>query len=229
MSAFLLKWKRIAGMVAGVLSVTFTFSAFFYAKTIEGASAVGTERNFYFLVAEGGSVEVSTQTIGLQGGAGYSLLYEDGVYAAYSVYFSEDESKVAQGSVEKTGEHAEIVVVTSKPLYLKTEKQKKHATTISGAFESLYGCMQVLHGEIARLERGATQESSKRILQTLSRQFSFLAKEYEKTIAGYKKACKNAEERLLEVTKGVVYAKDLRYILCELSVAYANLSKNFSL
>lgn len=224
-----MKWKKIAGMVAGVLSISFTFSALLYAKTLENVQTAGKERNFYFLVSDTSSLEVSTQIIGLQGGAGYSLTYQDGEYAAYSVYFSENESRDAQSSVAKIGESAEIVTVTSSPLYLKTAKQKKQAATISGAFESLYGCMQVLNGEIARLERGATQESSKRILQMLSRQFAFLGKEYEETVSGYKKTCENAEKRLLEATSGVVYAKDLRYILCELSVAYANLSKNFSL
>ncbi len=229
MSAFLIKWKKVAGIVVGVLSVLFTCSAFLYAKTLESAQTVGTEKNFYFLVSDSNSLEVSTQITRLQGGAGYSLLYEEGEYAAYSVYFSENESLAAQSSVAQTGESAEILVVKSAPLYLKTKKQKKHAALIGGAFESLYGCMQVLNGEIKRLERGATQESSKRILQTLSRQFSFLGKEYAERVAGYKEACENAEKRLLEATAGIVYAKDLRYILCELSVAYANLSKNFFL
>lgn len=224
-----MKWKRIAGIVACILSVSFTLSAFVYAKTLESALTVGTERNFYFLVSDRGSVEVSAQMIGLQGGAGYSLTYKNGEYAAYSVYFSENESRDAQSSVAKIGESAEIVTVTSSPLRLKTAKQKKQAALITGAFESLYGCMQVLNGEIARLEWGATQESSKRIVQTLSRQFSFLGKEYAETVSGYKETCENAEKRLLEATSGVVYAKDLRYILCELSVAYANLSKNFFL
>lgn len=215
--------------MAGVLSVSFTISAFFYAKTIESAWKMGTGKNFYFLVSEGRSLQVSTQTIGLQGGAGYSLFYEDGAYAAYSVYFTEAESNTAQSSVENTGENAKIVVVTSGPLYLKTQKQKRKALAISGAFESLYGCIQVLNFEIARLEKGATQESSKRILQTLSRQFSFLGNKYAEMVAGYKRVCKNAQELLSESISNIVYAKDLRYLLCELSVAYANLSKNFSL
>lgn len=215
--------------MAGVLSVSFTLSTLFYAKTLESAQVVGAERNFYFVVSDSRSVEVGAQIIELQGGAGYSLIYKDGEYAAYSVYFSENESLAAQSSVAQTGESAEIVVVKSAPLYLKTSKQKENAALIGGAFESLYGCMQVLQGEITRLERGATQESSKRILQTLARQFSFLGKTYAKTVSGYKETCENAEKRLLEAISDVVYAKDLRHLLCELSVAYAHLSKNFSL
>ena len=224
-----MKWKKIVGIAAGILSVSFTFSALLYAKTLQNATAVGVERDFYFLVSDGRSVQVSTEMIELQGGAGYTLCYDNGEYAAYSVYFTEEEIKTAQNSVAQTGENAKIVVVSSKSLYLKTQKEKKQTAAISGAFESLYGCMQVLNGEIARLENGATQESSKRILQTLARQFSFLGKTYAETVAGYEKACENAQERLLESTQGVVYAKELRYVLCELSVAYANLSKNFSL
>ena len=229
MSAFFIKWKKIAGVATGVLSVSFTFSAFFYAKSLENAQTVGAEKHFYFLVSNEESVQASTEMISLQGGAGYALVQEKDTYAAYAVYFSENDSMDAQSSVLEMGQSTKIVEVSCAPLYLKTAKEKERAKLIAGAFESLYGCMQVLNGEIKRLERGATQESSKRILQTLFKQFSFLKKQYAERVAGYGNACKNAKKRLSESISNIVYAKDLRYLLCELSVAYANLSKNFSL
>lgn len=209
--------------------MSFTFSAFFYAKRLENAQRVVAEKQFYFLVSNGESVQASTEMISLQGGAGYALVHGSDTYAAYAVYFSKDESMDAQSSVLEMGKNAKIVEVSCTPLYLKTEKEKANAPMIMGAFESFYGCMQVLNGEIKRLERGATQESSRCILQTLSRQFSFLKKQYAEKVAGYGNACENAEKGLSEILSNIVYAKDLRYLLCELSVAYANLSKNFSL
>ena len=131
--------------------------------------------------------------------------------------------------VNFNSEFLSSVVSVQGKCYLKGVKQKENAAFFAGAFESLYGCMQVLNGEIKRLERGATQESSKRILQTVSRQFSFLKKQYAEKVAGYANACENAQKRLSEMLSNIIYAKDLRYLLCELSVAYANLSKNFSL
>ena len=215
--------------MAGALAVSFTLSTCFYAKRLENAETVVMAKHFYFLVSDDQSIEVSKEMIELQGGAGYALVHENETYAAYAVYFSSDESKSAQSSVIEMGKNAKVVEISCAPLYLKTAKQKENAAFFAGAFESFYGCMQVLNGEIKRLERGATQESSKRILQTLSRQFSFLKKQYAEKVAGYANACKNAQKRLSEMLSNIIYAKDLRYLLCELSVAYANLSKNFSL
>lgn len=229
MSAFLIKGKRIVGFAAGVLSVVFTLFAFLYAGVLERAQTVGTGINFYFLVSDSKHIEAGTHVTQLQGGAGYPLILGNGEYAAYAVYFSESESEAARASVAQTGKGAKIVALRGNPLYFKNATQKENAGKITGAFRSLYGFMQVLNGEITRLEQGATQESSKRLLHTLSRQFAFLGKEYAEIIRGYKTVCENATARLSEGLAGVVYAKDLRYALCELSVAYVDLSKNFCL
>lgn len=229
MSAFLLKGKRIARFAAGILSVVITAFAFLYAGILNRAQIVDTGKNFYFLVSDFEHVEVGAQVAQLQGGAGYALTCAGDEYAAYAVYFSESESEAARVSVAQTGERAKTVALHSNPIYLKSTKQKQNAAQITGAFESLYGCMQVLNNETKRLERGATQESSKRILQTLSKQFSFLGKEYAERVTGYESVCKNAGELLLEMISDVVYSKDLRYLLCKLSVDYTDLSKNFSL
>ena len=130
MSAFFIKWKRIVGYLAGSLAVSFTLFACFYAKRLKNAQTVGVERNFYFLASDCQSLEVSTQIIEFQGGAGYPLLCEKDEYVAYAVYFSENEIKTAQSSVAQIGENAEIVMVTSSPLYLKSTKEKNTTSLI---------------------------------------------------------------------------------------------------
>ena len=87
----------------------------------------------------------------------------------------------------------------------------------------------MLNGEIKRLEEGATQESSKRILQSLSRQFAYLSKENSMQQEEYTKLCQNASNRVEGFIQGVVYVKDLRYLLCDLCNGYLKLSKNFAL
>lgn len=225
MSAFFIRIKRLIGL----LSVVFTFAVFCYAVALNNAKTVGTGKTFYFVVSSSEHIEVSTHLTKWSGGAGYPLAYNGGEYAAYAVYFTESEGETAQTSVEKTGEETEVLALQGNPISFKSRAEKENAVRIVGAFDCLYGCMQVLNKEIARLEQGATQESSKRILKTLTRQFSYLETEHKNTIKGYSSVCKNAKTSLSELTSDIVYAKDLRYLLCELSVAYVNLSKNFTL
>lgn len=225
MSAFFIRIKRFVC----VLSVAFTVVVLFYAAALHNAETVDVGKNFYFLVSASEHIEASTHLTQWSGGAGYPLSYSGGEYAAYAVYFTESEGKKAQTAVKKTGEKTEVLVLQGNPICFKSRAEKENSTRIVGAFNCLYGCMQVLNGEIVRLEQGATQESSKRILQTLSRQFSYLQTEHQNTINGYSSVCEKAKTRLSEVTSDIVYAKDLRYLLCELSVAYVNLSKNFTL
>ncbi len=225
MSAFFIRVKRLIGL----LSVAFTFVAFCYATALRNAETVSTGKTFYFVVSSSENIEVSTHLTKWNGGAGYPLAYNNGEYAAYAVYFTESEGKAAQTSVAKTGEETEVLALQGNPIAFKSRAEKENAEKIVGAFDCLYGCMQVLNSEIARLEKGATQESSKRILQTLARQFSYLETEHKNTIKGYSSVCENARMHLSGITSDIVYAKDLRYLLCELSVAYVNLSKNFTL
>ena len=56
------------------------------------------------------------------------------------------------------------------------KKEKKNVYV--SALDCLYQYIMVLDGEIARLSKGGTQESSKRILRILSKQFSNLANIY---------------------------------------------------
>ena len=227
MSAFLIKSKRILGVSLGTICVCFTLFSFFYAGILVNVEAVQTGREFYFLVSKSAHVEVSAHIARLQGGAGYSLSCNRGAYAAYAVYFSLEESANALQTLQDSETEAQIIEVNANPLYTKGGNTQKEE--IKGAFNCLYAYMQILQSEISRLEKGATQESSKRILSALERQFDYLAKNTLTSISGFSNVCKNAQTCLLEWINDVVYVKDLRYLLCELSVAYVDLSRNFEL
>lgn len=229
MSAFFIKWRWITGIISIILSIAITLGACGYAGVLSCVEAVGEARTFYFVVSNSTHVEVSAQVARLQGGAGYALTLNNGEWAAYSVYFSEQESQSVCQALAQQETEAEIVTLRANRLYFKNGYQKKRANEIVGALDTMYGCMQVLEREIARLEQGATQESSKRILQTLVKQFAYLEKNNGDSVSGLTDVCESVQTQLLQGIGDVVYVKDLRYVLCELSVAYVNLSRNFSL
>lgn len=227
MSAFLMKCNRIAVFLVGAISVCFTIFAFFYAGILANVQTMQAERSFYFLVSNSAHVEVSAHTVRFQGGAGYFLDCDKGEYAAYAVYFSIGESQTALQSLKSVEENAEIIELKANPLYRK--RGNAPSEEVKGAFNCLYAYMQILQNEISRLEKGATQESSRRILGRLARQFSYLGEHNAKSVSGLENVCGYAQACLSEWIKDVIYVKDLRYLLCELSVAYVDLSENFLL
>ena len=98
-----------------------------------------------------------------------------------------------------------------------------------GALRSLYGCMTVLEGCVARLEKGTTQESCKRLLMPLQRQFNFLSEKYASGYPSFSQLCKQTAHKLADLGTQTLYVKDLRYLLCELADNYTQLSAVFSL
>ena len=228
MSTFLFEVKKKLQPLVSIAAVAVTLFTVVYAQVITNMQTIAVNKRFYFLASASKHIQASTQRAVLGGGAGYTLCLDDGEYVAYSVYFNEEEFNRAQASVN---EQEQTVLVTLKVdrLVFKGEKQKENAPMIKGAFDCLYSCIQLLNGEILRLEHGATQESSKRILRTLKDQFAYMEKTYQQAFPDFAKTCSNAQMRLNKSLEEVVYCKDLRYLLCELSVDYVNLSSEFSL
>lgn len=203
----------------------FVLGTYAYAAYLDSAYTIGNNREFYFVVSETSHVEASAQFITLSGGAGYALTHKGEPYAAYAVYLSQNGANYAESAL--TG--AKTVTLFGKPLCFKSRADKKKAGKVLGGMESLYGCIKVLEAEIARLENGATQESSKRILRTLERNFSFLRREYEKRFPAYAQECARTAARLKEMQEEVVSVSKLRYLECSLCEAYVRLSGMFHL
>jgi hypothetical protein len=229
MSAFLCKYNKIWKRLFGGLAVCVTFISLCYTHVLYNAQTVEIGHEFYYLLSEAPTTQATAQFVQLQGGAGYVLTHNKREYVAYSVYLSAEESEKARHSLLETGGNATCLSVHCDKLYLKKTFDKHSAAQIKGAFESLYGCIQVLNGEIKRLEKGATQESDKRILNDLVRKLEYLSKDNPLQTVEYAQICNRAAKRITELTKGVVYVKDLRYVLCETCNDYLKLSKIFSL
>lgn len=216
--------KRIACGIA----VAFTVGAVVWSANVLQTKTVEIGRNYYFLVSDDTHIQASAEFARLDGGAGYLLKYGDKDYVALSVYLDEEDGITVQRSLAETGEKTKLLCVGVQTLYFQTKKEKKNAHRYIGAFDCLQGCMSVLEECISRLEKGLTQEKCKRILSELKKQFCFLSKDYGVQYAAFGSLCDDTAKRLETLLSDTVYAKDLRYLLCELAERSVALASAFS-
>ncbi len=218
--------KKISCIAACTLGLFITIGACIYARVLSKVQTVALNEQFYFLASENMNVEVGAFESVQKGGAGYILEENGREYAVTSVYFTEEAAlRVQEGLAE------EMVLICKKPnaLYLKTQSEKNNAGVLKGAFSCLKSCIEILSDEIVRLDGGATQESSKRLLEILQKQYDYLHQEYKKSFPAFSSLCERAERALDTIISGTVFSKDLRYLLCELCVSYNELAGAFAL
>ena len=223
MSTFFSRFKKLAlGLV--VLIYTFVAFALFYAIQIKNVQAYHLNQTFYFLVHTNPNIEVGAYTVPLNGGAGYLLKTSSGEKVAYSVYTQYFDAERAQKNISEST----IEQVTLSKLYFKTKQEKRDREKLVGAMQSIYGCIEVLQTEINRLSKGATQESCKRVLENLQGVLLCLEKE-RVDLPQIAKNSKKLAEELQKSIDGIVYCKDLRYILCQMCFSYAEIASKYSL
>ncbi len=216
--------KKIIKSVVTFSAFAFVTVCLLYAYTVYNADVVRMANGYSFVVKSYDSVEVGTFETEQMGGAGYWLDMDGSMAVAVGVYASVATAERVQNTL---GDTYAVHTVHANDLYFTTRKEKQNAQTYKNAFSSLDGCIQVLAQEIDRLEAGATQQSTKRVLGELKRQFAYLQKEYANSYPRFVDVCKIAEERLQRETEEIVYAQKLRYVLCELCVQYCQLAEQF--
>lgn len=221
--------KKCCTWLVTLFAFGVTIGSFAYAGQLSCVETVALDNNFYYLVSEDMQMEAGAEFIKLDGGAGYLLDMDGEEWVAMSVYLKEMDGVSVLNNLRKTGKTGKILAVKADRLYLKTKTQQKNALKYKGAFDSLYGCMQVLENCVFSLDKGMTQESCKRLLNALKRQFSYLKKEYQTEFSACSMLCKSAEEALTEMLSNTVYLRDLRYLSCQLAEGYVVLANEFSL
>ncbi|MBQ8657865.1 MAG: hypothetical protein IJ506_01915 [Clostridia bacterium] len=209
--------------------VFFIFAVVGYCCFLNSRAVIALDKDFYFLTIETQTVEASAIEIKRDGGAGFLLKSGKSAEVALSVYFSENEgNKIADLNKEKY-EDLKVTHLNCGKLYLKRSVSNDEAKKLADAFDNLYGHILLLNEAILRLDNGQTQEASKRILKEISDNFGYLKNAYAgkyKTLASlYAKG----EEALEAQIENIVFAKDLRYLLCELSKGYIDFAGEYSL
>ena len=223
-------WKKSClRPLVGAVAVLFTLATLVYAYALTGVKAVGVYKYFHFLVSTSTHIEASTHQVTLDGGAGYALRRGEREYVAYHVYMQGADGERALEAVSSQGEEVALLPVGVEKLYLKTREDKTSAQTIFGGMELLYAYIRLLSDEIARLDRGATQESCKRVLRELSNQLFFAEKEYEGVFSELAVVCGTFASELEDRSEEIIYTRDLRYLLCESCVAYVSLGEEYAL
>jgi len=220
--------KKRLSVAAKTAAVVFIFCALFYAWFLNQAERYPYRKSFYFLVDTSTHLEACVAGATLQGGAGYIVSDNEREYSALSVYLTESEGRNAQNGFSEEQTYS-LLEKQVDGLYFKTREEKCKKTRILSAFQCLDDCIEVLNNEIKRLEESATQQSSKRILNELRNQFAYLNNAYERDFPSYARVCEKVDKALQAVVGGIVYAKDLRYVCCQLCDSFVKLSEEYAL
>lgn len=183
---------------------------------------------FHFLVSNEARVEVGAEFIKLEGGAGYLLRYEGREYAVLSVYLNEMDGLQVQQTLLEKGKSTQLISVRASALTFRGETERKNAGIYVGALRSLYGCLSVLEESISRLEKGMTQEKTKGVLTELIHQLSFMSEIYADSYPSVAALSLSLCSAMRMENQGILYAKNLRYLLCESGESYVALTKAFT-
>ena len=225
MSADFFKGKIIA-IATGIVAVLVVLGVYMYTRYLDMATVEAVSQNYYFLVSDSTHIEASTHEIILDGGAGYVLESNGTEYVTVSSYLSSHEAEMVQKGLDR---QTRIIALRVDNLYFKTKEEKRNSAKIKAAFQSLSDCIEVLSKETARLEKGGTQESCKRILETLKKQFVFLGREYNSVFLSYGQLCDRTAVQLEKLLNTTIFVSDLRHLQCDLCNSYVSLANEFSL
>ena len=221
-------YRKYIKITAFAIAVIVTCFSLVYAKFLSQVRVENGVGQVYFLVMESRNVEATSQFLQWDGGAGYFMEYNGEEYVATSVYFEESDGLTVQAGLRLEGKSTELLALGNTKLYFKGNRQKKRAEYYLGALRAFYGCLQVFGKGIAVLERG-TQEQTKRYYAPLERQFRYLGTQYADGYPSFSKICEEGAGALDKMSSQTLYVKDLRYLLCQLSMEYVILTANFSL
>ena len=220
---FFIKRRWLYCVAACLFTMIFSITA--YAWGVARAQFVVVGKSFYFLVSADTHIQSATHATRLDGGAGYLLTDGESQYTAYSVYLTVDIARTVQAGMQE-----DVLLVEKRVDYLAfRRKYKENADVYQGALNALYGCIGVLTQTISRLENGETQESCKRILQILGRQFGYMSRRYQTIYPAFAAVCKDLQSGVNAMREQVVFCKDLRYLLCLACDEYVRLASVFSL
>ncbi len=198
-----------------------------YASLLARVKSVEINASFYFLVSDDTRVEAGAEFVKWDGGAGYLLENEGAQWVAFSVFLDRESGQTVQKRLTAKGEDTSLLRKGTQTLYFKG-KEKKNTSLYVNALKLFKSYISLLNEAIARLQDGMTQEACKRILNTLAGQLFYAHQAYGKYV-DFSKVCLKSGEYLQGICGGIVFAKDLRYLLCWQAEKYVELCEAFSI
>ena len=220
-------FKKVISNFAAAVLLLFCMLSCTYAGVVASAQSVEVNGRFYFLVTDDTKVEVGAEFAKLEGGAGYLIEHDGREYVTLAVYLDEEEGLAVQSNLKKAGKTTSLLQKSVSTLYFKGREKKQH-TFLVGGLNTLKSYVCVLRNVIDYLAEGLSQEGCKSLLKTLVRQYQH-AKEYYREYEELSETFDKSAQQLFTYLDGVVYLKDLRYLLCWQAEKYIALCGEFSL
>ena len=192
----------------------------------QGYARVSFERDYYFLVkdCEETSVSAVAGAIYSSGGAGYYLSNDNAV--AIACYFKEASAQSVKRNLEEKGTQTRLIVRSSSDLVLRGRKSG-YKEQIQSNLETVDHLAHILYDTANGLERSElTQREAKAALSgVVSSLKGLIAGNEGGVFALWNVELKAAQRRGTEISDGLLFAKDLRYLqtmLCDKTVHLTN-------
>ena len=185
------------------------------------------EEEYYLLVRDCKTTTASAVSgqVYLSGGAGY-LIGEDTVVVA--CYFTKNDAEFVQETMRAKGGETHILEYKPEALYLYGDRAVEAAAIQSNA-KTADTCARILFDTANGLERSTlTQDEARTAVRGVVSSLKGLREGNEGDIyARWNTALQRTERRGRELSSGILFAKDLRYLQVELCVAVSEISQMF--
>ena len=191
-----------------------------------GYARVSFSKNYYFLVkdCEETTVTAVAGDVYSSGGAGYFLEGDNAV--AIACYFKETSAQSVKKNLEAKGTETRLIVRSPENLTLRGRKSG-YQKQIQSNLETVDTLAHILYDTANGLERSElSQREAKTALSGVVSSLKGLMSGNEGDVfALWNTALRETERRGKEVSEGLLFAKDLRYLqtmLCDITVRSAN-------
>ena len=191
-----------------------------------GYARVSFERDYYFLVkdCEETTVTAVAGDVYSSGGAGYYMASDNAVVIA--CYFQETSAQSVKRNLEAKGTETRLVVHSPSDLVLRGRKSG-YKEQIQSNLETVDALAHILYDTANGLERSelSQREAKAALSGVVSSLKGLIAGNEGDVFALWNAALKEAQRRGSELSSGLLFAKDLRYLqtmLCDKTVQLTN-------
>ncbi len=223
-----LRVRRLSTVALGLCLFVGTIVFFVAIVALGGQeyTRVAFSKTYYFLVKSCSetSLPVVSQDIYSAGGAGYYLEGDDAV--AIACYFKETSAQSVQRNLQSEGTETELLKRESGELILRGKKSG-FKPLVESNLETVDQLAHILYDTANGLERSEiSQREAKAAVEGVASSLKGLREgNRDEFFTAWNMGIREAERRSAELTQGLLFAKDLRYVqtmLCDKTVNLTN-------
>lgn len=217
-------------VVAGFVITVCLFVALFWWYGRDYAR-VSLDTTYYFLVrdCEDTTASAVSGQVYLSGGAGYLLEVGAESTVVLACYFQETDAEYVQAVMTEKGVETRVLALTAKDFTLNGNAAAEQSRIASNA-QTADTCARILYDTANGLERtDVSQEEARSALRGVVRSLKGLQTENTASLyTAWNAALYQAAKRGTELSEGILFAKDLRYLQVELCLMVVGAGEYFS-